>query len=674
MYLHAATIFLSAFLLFLVQPIIAKQILPWFGGAGAVWATCLVFFQSVLLFGYAYADWSTRFLTPRRQAAVHVTLLAASLLVLPIIPEARWQPGSDGDAGPTLLILGLLGATIGLPYFLLSTTSPLVQAWFWQRFQHAVPYRLFALSNFASLLALLAYPVAIEPFLPLAVQSYAWSAAYGVFVVLCGATALASSRHAPDGIARNPVAESSGAAKSPPSWRDRLLWIALSAMGSCLLLAVTNHLTQNIASIPFLWVVPLSIYLITFILCFDHPRWYVRPAFVAGVVVLLPTMAWFSGSLALWTAAPVFVLGLFVCCMFCHGELYMLKPGARYLTNFYLMISVGGALGALLIGIAAPNFLPGYFEIEITLVTCALLLLARTLRVQWWMTAATVAVLVATVAIATYSLQTYRNNTRVMVRNFYGVVRTRDFREPVPFRAMYHGGIKHGGQLLDPGLEHTPSSYFGPTSGYGRVFASLPEEPRRVGVIGLGAGAIGAYARRGDVFRFYEIDPQVAAVAMMEFSFLRNSLAQIEVVLGDGRLSLAREAGQQFDLLAIDAFSGDSIPMHLVTREAMEIYLRHIKPGGVIVFQATNRFVDIAPVVERLASAVGLTAVLVSDLPRHSKGAEYWLADTDQIIVTRNRDILSAEPVKTVAQPLPPRPEFRIWTDDFYNLLRVLKL
>jgi hypothetical protein len=670
MYLHAATIFLSAFLLFLVQPIIARQILPWFGGAAAVWATCLVFFQSMLLFGYAYADWTARFLAPRRQAALHVTLLAASLLLLPIIPDTRWQPGNDGDAGPTVLILGLLAATIGLPYFLLSTTSPLVQAWFWQRFRHAAPYRLFALSNFASLLALLAYPVAVEPFLPLAVQSYAWSTAYALFVVLCGATALASSRHANAA----PALEKSAVSESPPSWRERLTWIALSAMGSCLLLAVTNHLTQNIASIPFLWVVPLAIYLITFILCFDHPRWYARTAFLAAVVVMLPTMAWFSASLALWMAAPIYAVGLFVCCMFCHGELYRLKPGPRYLTNFYLMVAVGGALGAVLIGIGAPNFLPGYYEVEITLVACAVLLLMRTLRVQWWMTAGAVAVLVATVAIATRNVETYRSNTRVMVRNFYGVVRTRDFPDPVPFRAMYHGGIKHGGQLLDPELRNTPSSYFGPTSGYGRVFASLPDAPRRVGVVGLGAGAIGAYARRGDVFRFYEIDPQVAAVAMLEFSFLKSSPAQIEVVLGDGRLSLAREPAQQFDLLAIDAFSGDSIPMHLVTREAMEIYVRHIKPGGVIVFQATNRFVDIAPVVERLASALGLTAVLVSDLPTHAGGKDYWLADTDQIIVTRNDAILSAEPVKSVAQPLPPRPDFRIWTDDFYNLLRVLKL
>src|SRR5688572_12658998 len=449
MLLYAGTIFLSAFLLFLVQPVIAKQILPWFGGAAAVWAICLVFFQSVLLFGYAYADWTSRRLTPRRRAWVHLGLLALSLVALPIIPDAQWKPGSDSD--PTLLILGLLAATIGLPYFLLSSTSPLVQVWFWQRFRHAVPYRLFALSNFASLLALLSYPVLIEPFLPLAAQSIGWSIGYGAFVILCGATALASTRRAQAapaaadaGGARGTAAE---AAAAPPSAGDRLLWVALSAMGSCLLLAVTNHLTQNIASIPFLWVVPLSIYLITFILCFDHPRWYHRGVFLALAALLMPAMAWYSDSLDLWTAAPLYAAGLFVCCMFCHGELTLLKPGPRYLTTFYLMVSVGGAIGALLVGIAAPNLLSGYYELGATLTACAVLLYFRTLAGKWWLAAASLAVVVSTALFTALNISNYLSNTRVNVRNFYGVVRTRDYPDPVPFRVMFHGSINHGGQL-----------------------------------------------------------------------------------------------------------------------------------------------------------------------------------------------------------------------------------
>jgi len=359
--------------------------------------------------------------------------------------------------------------------------------------------------------------------------------------------------------------------------------------------------------------------------------------------------------------------------MFCHGELTRLKPAPRYLTTFYLMVSIGGAIGALLVAVAAPMLLSGYYELGIALTACAMLLYHRTLAGRWWLAAVALAVVVATAAFTVVGVTDYQKNTRVMVRNFYGVVRTRDYTTPVAFRAMYHGGINHGGQLLDPALRGRPTSYFSPTSGYGRVFASLPEAPRRVGVIGLGAGALAAYARAGDVFRFYEIDPQVAAVAVSEFSYLRDSPAQTDIVLGDGRLSLEREDPQHYDVLAIDAFSGDSIPMHLITREAMEAYLRHLKPDGVIVFQATNRFVDIAPVVERLAAEFGLTAVLVSDVAESDEGADYWVSDTDQIIVTRNSQLLAAEPIRSVAQPLPPRPDFRIWTDDFYNLLRILK-
>ena len=445
---YALTIFLSAFLLFLVQPIIAKQILPWFGGSSGVWTTALVFFQSTLLAGYAYADWTTR-LGVRRQTTLHVVLLAVSLLSLPILASTSWKP--HGDEEPTLRILLLLTATIGLPYFLLSTTTPLLQSWYWRRFRSAVPYRLFALSNFASLLALLGFPILLEPWFDLVALGWGWSALYIVFVGVCAATGWASLRAAA-ATEGDPVQASASApaAAAPPAVRTQLTWLALSAMGSVMLLAVTNHVTQNIASVPFLWVLPLSIYLLTFILTFDHPRWYQRWFFVVALAGLVPAMAWLIPSLDLKLAVTVFFVGLFVACMFCHGELARMKPDPRYLTRFYLMLSVGGALGAVLVAIVAPLTLPGYFEVNVALVLLALLLLVQ---LGGWTRLVGVAVVAATGWFAVQGAQEYARDTRVMWRDFYGVVRTRDRNEPVPYRSMLHGGIVHGGQLLGDAVQ-----------------------------------------------------------------------------------------------------------------------------------------------------------------------------------------------------------------------------
>lgn len=667
----ASAIFLSAFLLFLVQPIVAKQILPWFGGAAAVWATCMVFFQMALLGGYAYADLTTRRLSPRRQIAVHVALLAVSLVLLPITPSVGWKP--QGNENPSWRILGLLCATIGLPYLLLSTTSPLLQAWFARRFRHAVPYRLFALSNLASLLALLAYPVLIEPWVSTRTQSIVWSLGYALFVILTGWAAAGSLRGAgaAEAVAGSPAPAAEAA--EAPGVLAQVTWLVCAGTASFLLLAVTNHITQNIASLPFLWLPPLALYLATFILCFDHPRWYQRAVFLPLAMLLLPLMGWYSDSLNLKLVIPMYLLGLFVCCMFCHGELVLLKPAPRFLTTYYLMISLGGAVGGLLVGLVAPYLLPGYFELAIGLVVCALLLASRTLRIAWWAVLASAVAVGATAWGAGKSVEYQVVSARVSLRNFYSMLRTTQHESPALFRSLVHGGIMHGGQLLEPGQQLTPTSYFGPTSGYGRLFASLSAGPRRVGVIGLGPGTILTHARPGDVFRFYEINPQVLELAEREFTFLKDSPAAVSVVLGDGRLSLEREPSQQFDVLAMDAFSGDSIPMHLLTREAMGIYLRHLKPGGVLAFQATNRFIDIGPVVASLAREHGLTALLVSDTPENTEGADYWLSATDQILVTSRQALLDAPALREAGQVLQPPPGFRVWTDDYNNLLGVLK-
>jgi hypothetical protein len=607
-FLFAGTIFSSAFLLFLVQPLIAKQILPWFGGSAAVWSVCMVFFQVVLLAGYAYSDWLTR-RSPRMQAVVHVALLAASLAFLPIVTSARWKP--TGAEDPSVWILGLLIATIGLPYFLLSTTGPLVQSWLARTPWGAQVYRYFSLSNLASLVSLLAYPVLIEPYSALRAQALGWSWGYAAFVLMCAVATLYAARLAPV------VHASSGSdtvdkATGKPGWGTYGVWLALPALGSWLLLAITNHITQNVAAIPFLWVLPLSVYLFSFVLTFESDRWYRRGVLLPVTAAALLLCAYgLQDSIGydVKTGIPIYVAGLFVLCMFLHGEMASLRPAPRYLTRFYLMLSLGGAIGGVTVGLVAPQVLPAYYEMGIGLVLTALLG-ALIYRHQPVRMAAGLAVAVACGWFLLQQVRDEQEGTRRMARNFYGTLNSMDSldrEQPAKsMRRLFHGSVKHGEQYLDAAHRREPTAYYGRSSGIGRALATAPEAPRRVGLIGLGAGTLASYGRAGDVYRVYEINPDVFDFADDEFTFLKDSQARIERVLGDARLALEREPPQRFDVLAVDAFSGDSVPIHLITAEAMQVYLRHTLPDGVIAFHVTNRFLAMAPVVEKIALAQGL--------------------------------------------------------------------
>ena len=667
--LFAGTIFSSAFLLFLVQPLIAKQILPWFGGSAAVWSICMVFFQAVLLAGYAYSDWVTRHLRVRVQAALHVGLLLASLALLPIVVRAAWKPGGAED--PTWLILGLLFATIGLPYFLLSTTGPLVQSWVARTPWSTQVYRYFSLSNLASLLSLLCYPVLIEPRSSLWQQAWGWSWGYGLFVLLCAGTTLLVARRWP-GAAPSPTAAADTG--KPPSWTDGLLWLVLPALASWLLLAVTNHITQNVAAVPFLWILPLSLYLFTFVLCFESDRWYRRGIFLplaAGVLVLCAFGLQHHIGSDVRTGLPIYVGGLFVLCMFLHGETASLRPAPRFLTRFYLMMSLGGATGGALVGLVAPHVLPAYYELGIGL-TLSALAAAAVLYRRTWLRACSVALAACCAFFLVVQINGDRSDARQLLRNFYGALITFDVRRTDPadnVRLLSHGSIKHGEQFLDPLRRREPTTYYGATSGIGRALAAAPAEPRRVGLVGLGAGTLATYGRSGDTYRIYEINPQVFELADSEFTFLRDSPARIERVLGDARLALEREPPQGFDLLAVDAFSGDAVPVHLLTAEAMDVYLRHIRPDGIVAFHVTNRYLELAPVVARIAELKGLHAMLVSDDAEASK----WLNPTDWVLVARDAAVLSRGPLRGAASPVATGADARPWTDDFNNLLGALK-
>ncbi|MDR6887649.1 MULTISPECIES: spermidine synthase [Variovorax] len=676
-FLFAGTIFSSAFLLFLVQPLIAKQILPWFGGSAAVWSICMVFFQAVLLAGYAYSDWVTRHLRVRMQAALHVGLLLASLAFLPLVVAARWKP--TGAEDPTWLILGLLLATIGLPYFLLSTTGPLVQSWVARTPWSARVYRYFSLSNLASLLSLLSYPVLIEPRSSLLQQAQGWSWGYGAFAVLCaGTTLLVAYRWpgaAPASALQAVANQASGAGEEkPPRWPDVLLWLSLPALASWLLLAVTNHISQNIAAVPFLWILPLSLYLFTFVLCFESDRWYRRGVFLplaAGVLVLCAFGLQHHIGSAVRTGLPIYVGGLFVLCMFLHGETARLRPAPRYLTRFYLMLSLGGALGGALVGLVAPHVLPAYYELGIGLALTALVAVA-VLRHRTWLRISGVALAACCAYFLVVQIRSDRDGSRHLMRNFYGALITFDVRRTDPasyVRLLSHGSIKHGEQFLDPLRRREPTTYYGATSGIGRAMAAAPSGPRRVGLIGLGAGTLASYGRAGDVYRIYEINPQVFELADSEFTFLRDSAAHIERVLGDARLALEREPPQGFDLLAVDAFSGDAVPVHLLTAEAMDVYMRHMKPDGIVAFHVSNRYLELAPVVAQIAQLKGLSAMLVSDDAKDSK----WLNSTDWVLVAREPGVLARGPLRGAASPIVLPASSRPWTDDFNNLLGALR-
>jgi hypothetical protein len=737
----------SAFLLFQVQPIIAKIILPWFGGSAAVWTVCLLFFQMVLLLGYLYAHAVVRYLEPQFQKFLHGGLLVLSAVALPIYPGAWLKP--SGTADPTVGILGLLALTVGLPYFMLSTTGPLLQAWYAREHRGQMPYRLYALSNAGSMFALLSYPVLFEPQFGTHLQASMWSIAYGVFILFCGFTTF---RSASDEGAAPVAAEAPAAAK--PTGRQYAMWLLLPACASLLLLAVTNHISQNIAAIPLLWVLPLSLYLLSFILCFEGSGWYRRNPYLQLLAVALGGMAYgltvdTTGNMPIWWMLLLFGLGLFTCCMVLHGELVRLKPDPQYLTNFYVTISAGGALGGVFVALIAPRVFKSFYEMQVGLGGCALLALMA-LRGDpegtWFnrllspsnLTAAAVTiaalgflgydkqglvtehlpagdigtyVLFAVLAVAAlvvlvilqggpklvwmrdpaqwavmaveiaalvlagylgYQVREAGSGYRLMVRNFYGALKVNDTgteTDMMAKRTLTHGTINHGEEYLNIAKRRQPTTYYGPNTGVGIAIREKQKQgSMRVGVIGLGTGTIAAYGRLGDYYRYYEINPLVPPITKGQFFFVPMCAAKLEIAMGDARLSLEKEAPENFDVLAVDAFSSDAIPVHLLTKEAMQLYFRHLKADGILAVHVSNRYLDLQPVVLGEATALGKLARVVDtddDETEDIFGATWVLVTSPDTgfddVETKN----SAE--------IESKKKIRLWTDDYSNLFQILK-
>jgi hypothetical protein len=635
----------------------AKMLLPAFGGSAGVWVTCMLFFQVMLLAGYLYSYVATRYLSRIVQSSVHAALLILSLTTISPRPRMEWFHPAGGN--PALAIAGVLFVSIGLPYFLLSTTSPLMQAWLAGSARVEFPYWLFALSNAASLVALLAYPVIIEPLLPQSTQWWWWWMGYAVLVVLACATAILNARAEAAGQLAEPVMHE---ATKP------LLWIGLAACGSTLWMAVANHLSREVAPVPFLWLLPLSLYLLTFILCFESSSWY-RP----GLFRWLMPVAWFGaasriagqGLPGLTWEIVVFSLALFIWCMFCHGEIARSKPSSPASGPFfYLMIALGGALGALFVGLAAPNLLTTYLELPIGIAASV----GLALYLLYGMTAPKRLLRLGLVAVAAFVISTRFEagfGDVVHLRNFYGALKVSDSEAGgSSIRTLYNGRTLHGVEFLEPDKLRLPTAYYGPESGVGRLMISSRSHNVRVGLVGLGAGTLAAYGKRGDTFRFYEIDPAVIDVAKRYFRFLGASEAATDVVEGDGRLALEREPLKSFDILVLDAFADDSIPVHLLTREAFVTYFRLLRGDGVLAIHLTNRYLDLQPAVEAAAADSGKHVVEVhseADSARQVLAAD-WALVSGQVETLRQ---FGTAAVKSAT--------FREWTDDYSNLFQVLK-
>jgi hypothetical protein len=680
--LYGATIALGSFLLFSVEPMAAKQLLPVLGGSSAVWLTCLFFFQTMLLAAYGYVFWALR---GRRMSGIHLALLAAALLSL--VAPGHGVAAETVRYPATTIFLTLL-RSIGLPFFLLGTTAPLLQAWFARREQQPVPYGLYALSNLSSLIALIAYPAWLEPHMTLHAQRLAWEIGFAFYAGIC--TVLTLQMHGWERSAHSVGVDSPnetggigaemGAirelADSAVSLRRRVLWFMLPAVGATQLCAVTSHLTQNVAAIPLLWVVPLGMYLLSFVLAFEFAGLYRRWLMMRVLAVLLASLGYLLSKtgvdVPIALSIGFFVTELLIACWFLHAELFALRPsGSRASTSFYLSIAAGGAAGTFFVAVVSPLTFRSNYDVPIAFALTAAAALAVTWANGWqqrmlW----TVATLLGCALLVVLRVE-YGHDSLVRLRNFYGTLLVRQTHTPpqaVTARTLVNGSIQHGVQWFADDFRRVPMSYYAEDSGVGLALRfCCGDRQRRIGVVGLGAGTLAAYGRPGDTIEFYEINPLDEDVAREVFTYLRDSKAVVKIVTGDARVSLVHQSPQGFDVLVVDAFSGDAIPVHLLTAEAMTLYRSHLAAGGVIAFHVSNQYLDLAPVIGRLAQANGMEAQEVHTAANEERGE----MQAAWVLVSARREFFAVPEVARTGVPVAA--SGALWTDDYSSLLPLVR-
>ena len=736
-YLLAVTIFISAFLLFQVQPLISKFILPWFGGSPAVWTTAMLFFQCTLFLGYVYSHLLFCRLSLVKQVRVHIVLLAlASLMAFFVIPLDSLKP--KGTEDPTIRILLLLTLCVGLPYAVLSTTGPLIQAWFSRAYPGRSPYRLFSLSNMGSLIALGSFPFVFEPFMELKTMGRFWMIGFWVFAGLCATCGLSMLRRADGDFGSKDTTGEQSEGKTPLIWQ-RLCWVGLSGLSSLMFIATTNHVCHDIATVPFLWIIPLALYLISFIICFDHPRWYIRELWCGLCVAAIFVLVCLDLDLGFVQNLLLHFGVMFLICMVCHGELVILRPANRqHITEYYLFISAGGALGGLFITLIATRYFDEYYEWPLGLLMSFLIaagVLGKIASRKQWLGAASHWIMGFGIVIATCLVgwcldpfdwlvsdlgQGVRKQNLFQARNFYGTVSVTDkqYTQPISagenngiirgldsgHRSFWSGNTLHGRQWTDPKKRDLPLTYYSKDSGVGQTLQycierTHREQPLKFAVVGLGSGALAAYARPAEGARpadecvMYEINPLVEQIAREHFWYLPNYEQRlgkpIEVRLGDARLTMEREALQEYDVIVLDAFSGDSVPAHLLTREAFEIYRKHLKKNadgtiaGMICIHITNTYLNLYPVVKNAAEQVlnlKYTSVYKgSDAQEMLERSHYFVMSNDPLFLDQTPTLPPFAKVygpdggvtgrKVIEQDWPGIP---LWTDHYSTIFNLL--